>query len=969
MRIFRTCPRPNAINVVKQTCLLLWFLACCLPAAFAQQDYSIYESITTSHGLPSNYVFAAAEDEQGFLWVGTDKGLGRYDGFRWRVWDKDNALPGNYVNRVLPDGRGGLWLVISEKGYFHFSPSLNRLEPLHLPAGPVNQSLQLDGEGNLYVEVNHLQSCRGLLFRPGKLQQPQIVFSYTGGQPVLLRGDAGRQILYCAAASEAALHLAKSAVATHWAVRTVRVPHEAMDQPLYYLNDSLLLTNQDYYRFSPGKKNAEKLRLFPAPNSYAFACKTADGLFVYNTKTGYYYFNRQHEETFYDRRSGLGTDYVSHIFQTRNGRILISTLGEGLQVIKNAYRRTFSTNNNTVKSLLADGNGWLLLAGSQAMALEKGENRLHLLGEVGTASLRLFQFHDTILVSSLRGVQFYGRQKNNWRPLNFIECNAGISSVIQKKDGYYAGTFGAGLLQFNSCRPLRQQSNYPFRIVEKLVSLPTGFAALSYEDGVLLTTGSTGQHRHLSKAAGLLSNSVYSLYQRADTTWIGTKGGLNLYVAGKIAQTLLLPAGAANDRVLLSFHDAGGKFWLVTNKGLYRTEGQRLLPLQSHPLIGTDDVISAAAYNAATDELAVGSNKTFSLISLSAIQPDTATLRPQLTRITVDGREQAGADWRLSYGYAELKLALAPLAAIPLSEARLYYRLTGLSSEWLPLKDSLTLSFAGLRPGTYTLSAKTVNADGYESAVTKLTRFTVEKPFWQQGWFLAGFALAVAGMTFVLVKQVDRFRRRKKEAALRLQQSLQKERERIAKDLHDHLGTNLTTIIAQSDHIEARLSKGDWQKANATVQHLSAHTRDTMQVLRETIWAVQEKEHTLDEFILRIRTLLQRLFEPTGVRWQVNGPAGSAAVLSPAQTLHLFRIIQEASQNIVKHSGAGMASVVFAIHQQQLHLTIEDNGRGFSEPAPSSNGLFNIHERVRQLGGAIIVRSLPSVGIHIQVPL
>jgi ligand-binding sensor domain-containing protein len=77
--------------------------------------------------LPSNYVFCTAEDSNGFIWVGTDKGLCRYNGAVWEVWDIDNGLPGNYVNQIFNDKHNGLWLGIAEKGVFHFNIATKKI--------------------------------------------------------------------------------------------------------------------------------------------------------------------------------------------------------------------------------------------------------------------------------------------------------------------------------------------------------------------------------------------------------------------------------------------------------------------------------------------------------------------------------------------------------------------------------------------------------------------------------------------------------------------------------------------------------------------------------------------------------------------------------------------------------------------------------------------------------------------------
>ena len=111
LRIFLKELLLTLLHLMRNILLIIFILSAKIVSG---QQFSIYQGITTSNGLPSNYVFSIGEDEKGYLWVGTDKGLCRFNGFSWQIWDKDNGLPGNYVSAVFPDKKGGLWLSISQ---------------------------------------------------------------------------------------------------------------------------------------------------------------------------------------------------------------------------------------------------------------------------------------------------------------------------------------------------------------------------------------------------------------------------------------------------------------------------------------------------------------------------------------------------------------------------------------------------------------------------------------------------------------------------------------------------------------------------------------------------------------------------------------------------------------------------------------------------------------------------------------
>lgn len=932
------------------------------------QSHSIYQNITTGNGLPSNYVFAVTEDEHGFLWAGTDKGLCRYDGFRWQVWDRDNGLPGNYINSVFSDRHGGLWLLIGDKGFFHFNSQNGALQPVPLRGLVLPYTVQTDTAGNLYAETAGTDAGAGAYtVLPGDVAHPLRVFE-TAAVGLFLRGDAGKRNVYALVPDNESFLKCKQAVKSRWPLRPLFVadPSQQRLQPVHYISDSEVLSNTEYYRFARDGRPTMHHVLFAPNNSYAQTCRTAEGLYVYDIKTGYWFINNLGEKKFYNAASGLGTDYVNHIYQTHDGTVVISTLGAGLQLIKNRYRKTFPITAGTVRTVLPSGKNWYVLAG-EAILKTTNDETLKPAGTAGPSAFVLFKTGDTVVSGGLKGLSFFKESGTVLQPLGSVDLAAGISSILREGKGYLAGTYGAGLLRFGYGRIRQRVENYPLRIVEKLVPIKNGWAALSYEDGLFVTNGES--HRRLSQKEGLLSNSVYSVYPSGDSLIIGTKGGIAVYARQRILQAFRFPPHAAQEKALASFFDANRVLWVVSNRSLYRLQKEALQPVGSHPLVTADDVITTAAYNPESGELAIGSNKTFSLITVSAIKPVSLVAPPQLTAVWLNGVLQKTDVGTLGYDFGHLRFALAPQSVSPFAQGRFYYRLRGLSDGWSEMTDSLAVSFAALRPGDYSLWAKTMNVDGYESEAVQLAAFTVQRPFWQRWPFLLLCACVVAFLAGVVVRQVDKARQRRKEAAQRVQLILQAERERIAKDLHDHLGTNLTTIIAQTDNIENRLYKGELQQASHTVQNLSAQTRETMNVLRETIWAVQETEHPLPDFLLRMRTFLQRFFESTGIQWELKNEASHTLSLTPAQTLHLFRIVQEASQNILKHAGAKHASYRLASLNNELTLVIEDNGKGFTQPRQLSNGLANIQERARQLGGLAEIKTAPSVRVTVTVPV
>ncbi|WP_146947961.1 sensor histidine kinase [Cyclobacterium qasimii] len=203
-----------------------------------------------------------------------------------------------------------------------------------------------------------------------------------------------------------------------------------------------------------------------------------------------------------------------------------------------------------------------------------------------------------------------------------------------------------------------------------------------------------------------------------------------------------------------------------------------------------------------------------------------------------------------------------------------------------------------------------------------------------------------------------------KISSLRISNELHVQREHLARDLHDGIGSQLTHIISRLDILS--ISDNSQQKQ---LKQLRDFTRDINQNLRETIWILNKKEVTCSQFALRLHGYLQNLWEGQQypqLTWHCSNPSENI-ILSPEVAVHLMRLTQEAIANIIKHAQADEIVVELRINPPQLNLVIKDNGIGF-DPEKSSYGfgLENMRKRAAEMGGGMDLKSGNS-GTEIQV--
>lgn len=238
--------------------------------------------------------------------------------------------------------------------------------------------------------------------------------------------------------------------------------------------------------------------------------------------------------------------------------------------------------------------------------------------------------------------------------------------------------------------------------------------------------------------------------------------------------------------------------------------------------------------------------------------------------------------------------------------------------------------------------------------------------------YLSGLGLAALVVVFGFVFRQQRLKQLQlqREAVLKdeiaqadVAKRLQDERLRISRDLHDHLGAELTII---GSALSRRQLMATAEPEKQELGSIRANAGQAMEQLRETIWAIRQERFTLRDLADKINDFAGRA---TALPVQISLPDAETA-LTPSQTLNLYRIAQEAIINMVKHAGASHINIVFSGNPQQLQLSLSDDGQGFDPGNKSGgHGLANMRARASELGGNITVQTSPGAGTQLLVEL
>jgi signal transduction histidine kinase len=285
--------------------------------------------------------------------------------------------------------------------------------------------------------------------------------------------------------------------------------------------------------------------------------------------------------------------------------------------------------------------------------------------------------------------------------------------------------------------------------------------------------------------------------------------------------------------------------------------------------------------------------------------------------------------------------------------------------------DQMPYAELGLRVGAVRILPRTLS-----------DFIVVARPPW---WTVRRALMAMGGMTFVILAAfiwIKQLRRQVEERTNQLtseiqlreqterQRSLEKERARIAQDLHDDLGANLTQIVFLSQRVEA--AQQDAQEVDRWFHLIPATARKTIQSLDEIVWAINPRNDSLESFANYLSQFAQQHMNLARVRCVLDVPMVLPAIVLTAEVRHkLLLAAREALQNVATHADATEVKVTLQLDDEALTITITDNGRGFdaNHVGGEGNGLPNMRRRLEDIGGRTEITSQPGKGTTVQLVL
>jgi signal transduction histidine kinase len=547
----------------------------------------------------------------------------------------------------------------------------------------------------------------------------------------------------------------------------------------------------------------------------------------------------------------------------------------------------------------------------------------------------------------------------------------GFSDMLHTQQTRWISTFGHGVLRFEKGKAdtISTRNGLVSNNIERLQKTASALWASTYGNGVS-RIDLNGKITNLNQKNGLLSDIVYYVFEDSlQNNWVATEKGISVF-----DKNLQKKYDIGFPEKVLAIGCFQGRYWAVSEKYLYEIIGQKLCKWAGVYLFTPDtkNVINRVFF--INEKIYIATLQGLFVLNLEKIQKINQ-VKPKLQIIEIKMKDTAilakkfpqniRINWQKNY----LRIHLATLSFQNENENTICYRIREVDTQWTEPKPIREIVWADFQYKTHTLEIQMLNANKKASEVQVL-RIEVQAPFWHTWWFRGLAALLILG-TFALLIRYLSFRKLKSQLkALELQQKIQQERERIARDLHDNVGSRLAYIIADLEHTSKNLALAQKQK----LDEIADFARQTINQLRETIWAMHQQSISAENLEIKVRDLIWRYTKNfSHIKIKTNIDFTEDFSLNAIQALNIYRILQEILNNAFQHSQATQIEVDMQSKNWILNLRVRDNGRGFEPENLEQNGHYgitNIRKRAEEIEAHLLIRSQVHQGtwIQIQVP-
>ncbi|KAA6465230.1 hypothetical protein DYQ86_04605 [Acidobacteria bacterium AB60] len=1020
VRMIRRLKNGLAVGVAALTPVLSSYVLTAAEAKVPSRSSQLLEqSWVVGTENRSHIICALLQTRQGYLWIGTNKGLVRFDGVRFTDF-LATKTPGMSRGRtgfaaMWEDSQGGIWAG-TDAGVTHYDgqhfTTLTTRDGL-----PSNSVVRIDGDetGRVWIYTRNGVGC----WKEGKLRTIPSELDKQPWTSIITEFPRNGDVFHIGLWRRSGVSGVERFAYGHW--RNFPITFQRFMELESIYEDSLhrvwfsIRTEPTiYYEVTP-TNSLQTYQGIPQ-KAFVFFCDR-DG-FLWLTDHDAHTARWKNGTTY--PMPGFRTPYLTHVIQRPNGALWAGTFNTRLFLFRprliDAIPMPESQEVGSV--LFRQRNGTVWAAGVQLVRFTGNQGTI--IAPLGKPNFRgmagaLGEDRYGHLLVGMRNYTGVRVLSANSRTTNLsVPVTSKHSSIVplpmySKVTGFVRAIlmdaaqdewFGTttGLFHAHAGDTERVPVHLPGTEIRCLLEVAPGQLWIGTDKGPAILWD--GKLEPFPPGSAWTSGGVSSLVQdQQGTIWISsTEKGVIRYRNGKF-RTFDEEDGLPT-HVIYSISCDPQHFWLRTDMGLLRIAMDGLLRDTEQKISdltiahydtrdGIPSTEMAPDGNQGVLQFSDGTRWFSSFEGIASILPGVLEGLPSRPHAVIEEHSIDSSDLLVSGpkgivvtpSQTSLEIHYTALGSFRPEQVKFRYRLAGIDEGWVPVHDRRAAFYTHLPPGSYTFSVQAADGDQSEwdqpaqIAVTVLTPFY--KTWWMRTLLLLALTSAIAFVIELRRRQMLEAQRIRQAFIHRLLSSQESERKRIAHDLHDGLGQHLALIrtLALLPRKRKSSQQSDEHPAVESPEPLSSIAEQAAVAIREVeAICYGLRPYQLDRLGLTkaVRSLLRKLEEGNALflRSSIDDIDG---FFPPELEITFYRILQEAISNILKHSEASRAEITVICDGTRLRLSIQDNGRGFSMASGAafggSLGLIGIAERAEALGGHATIESTQQNGTRIVVEI
>ena len=959
-----------------------------------------FRSWQREQGLTQNSVRALTQTRDGYLWIGSDDGVARFDGVRFAAFGLREGLGSGRVRVLFEDSRRALWIGTAGGGLTRWADGQFATFTMSngLPSDSIT-ALAEDAEKRIWVGtesglVSWQNGTATGLNGAGILNSRPIRTLFRDSHGTMWVGAAGSGIFRFLDG--------KFAPFVDPAVEgLLQDPHcllvDKAGRVWVGAGDDFVLCREGEewrrYRISRHLARPYVSALVEEPDGTVWAGSVSEGLFQF----------RAGKLAAVNASSGLSDNSVQSLLADREGNLWVGT-DAGLNRLRRSNLSAFGQSDGlgygAVQGLAESAPG-VVLAGMPSDGLYRWEGKGFTRLAVADSSRHYPEVNSLVVardgncwVGTAHGLLQFKNAPTPGEPKLAALGGLNVISLVEDREGgIWAGTREGELWRLRNGAWLAQSNQWHSHPVTSIVQARDGSMWLGTEGAGLYQFKDQAWARS-EKGAGVLSDLIRALYSDAQgALWIGMAGGgLGRWQHGRIT-TFTTREGLPDNTISQILEDDSGRLWLGTDRGIACVKKDELEQLAA----GKISKLYPQAYGRSEGMLSeectggycpAGLKTQSGLLWFSTMKgivvvdprphkTDAPAPEVMLEETMVDGSvvEMSGrgeevsrkvgkrvseneisalvpsgspthplthsptdtTGIRIAPGKHRVEFHYTGLSFGAPERVRFRYRLDGLDPEWVEADTRRTAFYGYVPPGQYHFHVTACNSDGVWNEAGASLALTVLPHFWQTWWFMGLAALGVLVSVGGGVRMVEKRKHYDRLKHLEQERALERERARIARDLHDDLGSSLARISLLSGL--ARADRNNPAQLETHVTKISQSADDTVRALEEIVWAVRPGSDSLQSLVEYIAHFANELFEHAATRCRLDLPHDLPARPLPPEVRHdIFLIVKEALTNVLKHARAGEVRVQAKVSADVLEILVQDDGQSFNAETPFTEG-------------------------------